>query len=784
MTDTARVEQLISQWEELLGQGQYVPAEELCLDCPELIDEVQKRIEALSPRIDQQGQETAVSDVGGMATVIESERAELPDAGALVIEQQYRKLRFHARGGLGEIYIADDGELQRDVVLKFIRPKHRDRRDCREQFQLEAEVTARLDHPGVVPVYGFGRTPDGRLCYAMRFIQGESLEARIAQIHSSDQGSGHDSRGGSLFSSARSVEFRSLLNRFATVCQTIAYAHNRGILHRDIKPENIMLGKYGDTLVVDWGLAMPIDRDESARASGEQTLMPTSGSGTSSGGSSGGPVGTPAYMAPEQAAGVPNLGPEADIFSLGATLYKLLVGQAPYVGDSARDTLNKARYASFPPPREVKREVPIGLNAICLKAMFLDPQYRYHSASELADDLERWLADEPIVAREESSLERCGRWIRRHREWTMAIVLTLAVISSVVSFAAISQSRLAGRERDARLSAHVAHAESLQLTAQFVARAVGKDLQSRWLILQKAASDPEFQRLIQRAAESESVSPEGDPEMQLWLSEHRAVYSEEGGPAIATSWFVTMSNGVQLGRAPRGPSIGKFFGYRDYFHGQGKDLDPETIAEHLLPPVTRPHRSIVFKSKSNGEFMVALSVPVWGAVTAPDGTTSRKVLATLAMSQSLGDFEVLNARMGSDRVVVLVDTGQNALGERGTVLHDSRTGSPEWLEAQQEALSSQTRQVPEQILNELTELRALRKLQLEQASGTKPLATKGAVRDDFVDYSTPDIQWTAAFEPIIFRRPRNMNEVTSEAPLLEDTGWVVVVQEPHEVNID
>ncbi len=110
---------------------------------------------------------------------------------------------------------------------------------------------------------------------------------------------------------SKSVEFRGLLNRLVTVCQTIAYAHNRGILHRDLKPENIMLGKYGDTLVVDWGLAMPIDRDESARASGEQTLMPTSGSGTSSGGSSGVPVGTPAYMPPEQASGIPNLTPAA-----------------------------------------------------------------------------------------------------------------------------------------------------------------------------------------------------------------------------------------------------------------------------------------------------------------------------------------------------------------------------------------------------------------------------------------------------------------------------------------
>ena len=360
----------------------------------------------------------------------------------------------------------------------------------------------------------------------------------------------------------------------------------------------------------------------------------------------------------------------------------------------------------------------------------------------------------------------------------MAIVLTLTVISTVVSFAAVGQGRLAGREHEARLTAQAAHAESLQLTAQFVARAVGKDLQSRWLILQKAASEPAFVKMVERAAANGSIPPEGDPEVQLWLSEHRAVYSEEGGPAIATSWFVTMADGIQLGRAPRGPSIGKFFGYRDYFHGKGRDLDPDEIAQNPLPPVDRPYRSIVFKSKSNGEFMIALSTPVWGEVTEPDGTTSRQVLAMLAMSQSLGDFEVLNARMGEERVVVLVDTGQNAQGDRGTVLHDSRTSRPEWIESQQDALADQTRQVPGNVLDELTELRALRKLQHEQSVGSKSLNSRGSIQDQYADYATPETAWTAAFEPIIFRRPRDMHEGAEDSSFLEDTGWVVVVQEP------
>jgi serine/threonine protein kinase len=432
MMDTVRVEQLISQWEELLSQGQYIPPEELCMSCPELLEEVQKRIDEIEPRT---GEDTAVPEIGGMATVVEPEGPRNSDVGALVLKQSYRKLRFHARGGLGEIYIADDSELQRDVVLKFIRPKHRDRRDCREQFQLEAEVTARLDHPGVVSVYGFGKTPDGRLCYAMRFIQGETLEEYIAKMHSPTiEQNGKRVNQDPVFAKSRTVEFRGLLNQFCTVCNTIAYAHNRGILHRDIKPENIMLGKYDDTLVVDWGLAMPINRDETARASGEHTLMPSSGSDNSSGGSTGGPVGTPAYMSPEQAAGVVGLGPATDIFSLGATLYKVLTGRAPYTGDSAREALTKARHANFAKPSEKRNGIPRGLEAICLKAMAVDPDDRYLTGVEMSADIDCWLADQPVTALTDRWYARCGRWTRHHQglAQTMLTCFLLVVVGFTV----------------------------------------------------------------------------------------------------------------------------------------------------------------------------------------------------------------------------------------------------------------------------------------------------------------------------------------------------------------
>jgi hypothetical protein len=166
---------------------------------------------------------------------------------------RYRNLHFHARGGLGEVWVAHDEEFQRPVALKRIREDHADDAESRRRFLREAEITGRLEHPGIVPAYGLIHDADGRPCYAMRLVRGGTLKDAIQRFHEADL-PGRDP-------GERRLALRQLLGRFIAVCQAVAYAHSRGIIHRDLKPSNVMLGeKYGETLLVDWGLAKAVGR--------------------------------------------------------------------------------------------------------------------------------------------------------------------------------------------------------------------------------------------------------------------------------------------------------------------------------------------------------------------------------------------------------------------------------------------------------------------------------------------------------------------------------------------
>ncbi len=397
---------------------------------------------------------------------------------------RFRVLRPYAHGGLGEVFVALDQELNREVALKELLMQTADNPASRLRFLNEAEITGGLEHPGIVPVYALGNYPDGRPYYAMRFIRGNSLKQAIERFHGepgcASDGSVATTRSGTTQSAnTSSLAFRQLLRRFLDVCNAIDYAHSRGVLHRDIKPANIILGKHGETLVVDWGLAKATGKGE--RAAEEQTLLPSSASGSAET-LPGSVLGTPAYMSPEQARGdIESLGPASDIYSLGATLYCLLTGRAPFEGAGVGVVLDRVRRGDFPKPRSVRPEIPEPLEAICKKAMALEPADRYRTPKALAEDVERWMAEEPVAAWREPLRIRAGRWMRRHKTLVATtavsapLLLAGTVVSGALALRAIVAEGAARLDRDRALAAETKAKAEISKTEAALARATKEE---------------------------------------------------------------------------------------------------------------------------------------------------------------------------------------------------------------------------------------------------------------------------------------------------------------------
>ena len=298
-------------------------------------------------------------------------------------DERFELITPHAKGGIGQVWLARDRELQREVAVKEIQARYVDREGLRARFLLEAEITGNLEHPGIVPVYSLGRNASGRPYYAMRFIRGETLSAAIKRFHEARKQAAESTSGRSR--STWGIEFQQLLRRFLDVCDAVEYAHSRGVIHRDLKPGNIMLGEYGETLVVDWGLAKRIGKTDIVAVHGAGDQGADFEAGASVGGETqpGTTIGTPSYMSPEQACGaLAELGPASDVYSLGATLYELLTGTFPFAAENAAKIIAKVKAGELTQPRALVPSIPPQLEAICLKAMAFRPARRYQSARE------------------------------------------------------------------------------------------------------------------------------------------------------------------------------------------------------------------------------------------------------------------------------------------------------------------------------------------------------------------------------------------------------------------
>ncbi|MFO0954314.1 MAG: serine/threonine-protein kinase, partial [Isosphaeraceae bacterium] len=311
--------------------------------------------------------------------------------------------RLHAQGGLGQVWVAVDQDLKREVALKEIRAEVAENQEVRRRFLREAEITGQLEHPNIVPVHELGRRPeDGRPFYTMRFVRGRTLRDAIADDHRR-RASGESDPLARL----------KLLQAFATVCQAIAFAHDRGVVHRDLKPGNVVLGPFGEVVVLDWGLAKRVATDHDGHDPAAPPDDPAAPADATLAGSL---LGTPAYMAPEQAEGrVDAIDARTDVYGLGAVLFEILTGRPPYSGTKTEETIRAITKGPTPRARTVDPKVPRALDAVCARAMEREPSDRYASALDLAREIDRYLADEPVTACREPVWDRARRWVARHR---------------------------------------------------------------------------------------------------------------------------------------------------------------------------------------------------------------------------------------------------------------------------------------------------------------------------------------------------------------------------------
>jgi len=692
-----RIDDLLDQWEVAFDEGTDLSPEQLCVAAPDLLEVVRGKIAALKSM-------NAKLNSGAIPSPFQARDSQpLPgrwDAGQDQHEQdpcgvkgaslettvRTKVFTFYRRGGGGAIYRGEDVDLGRQQAVKTMLPNHAIDPEIRNRFEIEARVTARLEHPGIIPVYGMGQTAEDLPFYTMRFVEDSCLDDTIVEFHKT----------------ANRIDlsvpiFRDLLQRFISVCQTIAYAHSRGIVHRDLKPHNILMGKYGETLVIDWGLAQQFKREGHFKANSEHTLVINEANEEKKLTHR---SGTLAYMSPQQHLGLlPS--PSDDIYSLGATLFKVLSGKSPVDGfeefseQQIRTAITQGKIA---PIGRANIEVPAALVAVCQKAMHHQPSQRYQTTLELANDVSRYIAGEVVSVYQEPWTARTFRWFGKNlrvAQFLAGAALTFLIVWMLASlfFANLAAERQSAREANlissaenfSRLLSDELDVRIRILETEARSSVLAQELLAIEAKFQEAGSDPVDQETIRLWAQplqdwivATGQSYDGTAQRQSLVFNSLCVFDQRGyqvarygadfpldqdqNPTQASSRYNDLKNS-----GPGTKTIGARFNYRGYFRGNPFDATQQTPDQDLQPHQFPFYISSVYQSKSSSTFNFQITVPIYAAPQgSPQNRSQPVLLGLIGMALEVGKLGIPDNGMVISQQEVRLSSTQSY---SGLVLH-------------------------------------------------------------------------------------------------------------------